>query len=28
MKTKADRLWEEFARNLQARLEPHAPAGA
>jgi carbon monoxide dehydrogenase subunit G len=28
MKTKADRLWEEFARNLQSRLESQAPAGA
>jgi hypothetical protein len=28
MKTKTDRLWEEFARNLQSRLESQAPAGA
>jgi carbon monoxide dehydrogenase subunit G len=28
MKTKADRLWEEFARNLQSRLEPQTSAGA
>jgi carbon monoxide dehydrogenase subunit G len=28
MKTKADRLWEEFARNLHSRLESQAPAGA
>ena len=28
MKTKADRLWEEFARNLLSRLEQNAPAGS
>lgn len=28
MKTKADRMWEEFGTNLAARLEGRAPAGA
>ena len=28
MKTKADRMWEEFAQNLAARLAPAAPADA
>ena len=28
MKTKADRMWDEFARNLAARLAPEAPATA
>lgn len=28
MKTKADRLWEEFGRNLAARLQPQGAAGS